>query len=144
MRSGAAVAAYPGRPAAGKTGTTDDFADAWLCGYTPDLATAVWVGYPAARVEMRNVHGISVTGGSFPAMIWHDFVARALAGSAPRDFPAPRRPVTWTRFDGQYAFRAAPPSRGHHEDDRGDRAAGQGATGGTSTAAEPVATTGDH
>ena len=75
---GTGTAANPGRPAAGKTGTTDNFADAWFAGYTPNLATAVWVGYPNAQIEMRSVHGISVAGGSFPAMIWHDFVVPAL------------------------------------------------------------------
>src|SRR3954453_1401348 len=53
-----------GCPAAGKTGTTDNFNDAWFVGYTPKLATAVWVGYPNALIQMTNVHGISVQGGS--------------------------------------------------------------------------------
>ena len=55
-----------GRPAAGKTGTTDKHADAWFVGYTPDLATAVWMGYQAGEIPMEDVHGISVSGGSFP------------------------------------------------------------------------------
>ena len=77
--SGTGTRAYFGRPAAGKTGTTDDHTDAWFCGYTPTLATAVWVGYPNATVEMSSVHGISVSGGSFPAEIWNLFVSRALS-----------------------------------------------------------------
>src|SRR3712207_7845042 len=47
-----------GHPSAGKTGTTDDFADAWYVGYTPRLCTSVWVGYPEGRRSMVGVHGI--------------------------------------------------------------------------------------
>ena len=46
MLYGTGVGAYFGRPAAGKTGTTDNYADAWFCGYTPNLEATVWVGYP--------------------------------------------------------------------------------------------------
>ncbi len=86
------------RPAAGKTGTTDDHADAWFCGYTPILATAVWVGYPQAEIPMEDVHGIAVTGGSFPAEIWGRFMRRALRYSPPKDWPEPRQPVAWKPF----------------------------------------------
>ena len=64
------------RPAAGKTGTTEDWSDAWFCGFVPQLSTAVWVGHPEARVSMTNVHGIRVAGGTFPAEIWHKFMSR--------------------------------------------------------------------
>ncbi len=84
---GTGVAAGIGRPAAGKTGTTTDYADAWFCGYTPDLSAAVWVGYPAARREMI-VRGIKVAGGTFPAQIWSRFASAALAGVPAHDFPA--------------------------------------------------------
>ena len=67
LLDGTGTRAYFGRPAAGKTGTTDNHTDAWFCGYTPTLATAVWVGYPNSTIEMTSVHGISVSGGSFPA-----------------------------------------------------------------------------
>ncbi|MER3408775.1 MAG: glycosyl transferase [Thermoleophilia bacterium] len=86
------------RPAAGKTGTTDDHADAWFCGYTPNLATAVWVGYPQAEIPMENVHGIAVTGGSFPAEIWGLFMRRVLRYSPPQDWPEPRQPPVWKPF----------------------------------------------
>lgn len=86
------------RPAAGKTGTTDDHADAWFCGYTPDVAAVVWVGYPQAEIPMDNVHGIAVSGGSFPAEIWRLFMERALRSSPPRDWPEPRRLVVWKPF----------------------------------------------
>lgn len=58
-----------GIPAAGKTGTTDDYKDAWFCGFTPLYTGCVWVGYPQPK-PMRNVHGITVAGGTFPAQIW--------------------------------------------------------------------------
>jgi len=93
IERGTGVAAAIGRPAAGKTGTTTDFADAWFCGYTPDLSAAVWVGYPDARREMI-VRGIKVAGGTFPAMIWNRFASAALAGVPAHDFPAFTTPPT--------------------------------------------------
>jgi penicillin-binding protein 1A len=76
-----------GQPAAGKTGTSSDFTDAWFVGYTPYLATAVWMGNPEASIEMRNVGGVSgVTGGSFPAAIWGDFNAAYHDGRDVRRF----------------------------------------------------------
>jgi penicillin-binding protein 1A len=104
IESGTGTNAAIGRPAAGKTGTTDNFADAWFCGYTPTLSTAVWVGYPKAQVEMDDVHGIRVAGGTFPAMIWGRFMSAALAGVPVTDWPAPSDPAVWSPFDGQYAF----------------------------------------
>ncbi len=83
------AAALPGRPAAGKTGTTDNFGDAWFDGYTPQLVTSVWVGDPAGQVPMTNVGGITVFGGTYPAMIWHNFMASALASQPVLQFPAP-------------------------------------------------------
>lgn len=78
-----------GRPAAGKTGTTQKYRDAWFVGYTPDLVTAVWVGYPEGQREMTDVHGKKVTGGSFPAEIWASFMRAALAERTPTDFKRP-------------------------------------------------------
>ncbi|MDY7102279.1 MAG: PBP1A family penicillin-binding protein, partial [Actinomycetota bacterium] len=62
-----------GHVAAGKTGTAQDFADAWFVGFTPHLSTAVWMGAPEGRVSMSNVGGIRVTGGSYPATLWGAF-----------------------------------------------------------------------
>jgi penicillin-binding protein 1A len=75
VRSGTGTRARLGdQPAAGKTGTTSDFTDAWFVGYTPYLTTAVWMGNAEAPVEMRNVGGLSsVTGGTFPAQMWGAF-----------------------------------------------------------------------
>ncbi len=89
IERGTGRAADIGRPAAGKTGTTQQYRDAWFVGYTPDLACAVWVGYPDAQREMRSVHGRTVTGGSFPAEIWHDFMSAALEKSPVTRFERP-------------------------------------------------------
>ena len=86
---GTGTAANFGAPVFGKTGTTDDHADAWFCGASTRYAACVWVGYARGRVPMENVHGISVTGGSFPALIWHDFMAAIHEGLEVPDFPHP-------------------------------------------------------
>jgi penicillin-binding protein 1A len=105
---GTGVRANYGCPAAGKTGTTDNFTDAWFVGFEPRMAAAVWVGYPnSTQIQMTNVHGISVQGGSFPAMIWHDFMNVAHDGYC-QDFPQPTTPVTWQPFYGKYARGGAP------------------------------------
>lgn len=90
IERGTGTAAAIGRPAAGKTGTTDDYADAWFVGYTPQLTTAVWVGYPERRIPMTSVHGIQVAGGTFPAQIWQRFMSVAHKGLPVKDFVLPR------------------------------------------------------
>jgi penicillin-binding protein 1A len=68
-----------GSDAAGKTGTTQQYGDAWFVGYTPGLSTAVWLGYPEGQDrELRGVHGIDVTGGTLPAQIWKAFMSAAI------------------------------------------------------------------
>jgi penicillin-binding protein 1A len=68
-------AAIAGREVAGKTGTTDNYADAWFVGYTPELVVAVWVGYPdRLRPMLTEFRGEPVTGGTLPALIWREFV----------------------------------------------------------------------
>ncbi len=83
---GTGRAAGIGRPVAGKTGTTEENADAWFVGYVPQVATAVWVGHEPAK-PMTNVHGRSVTGGSFPAAIFGDLMRTGLAGVPVRGLP---------------------------------------------------------
>ena len=107
---GTGTAAQIGCPAAGKTGTTDNFNDAWFVGYTPHLSTSVWVGYPNALVEMRSVHGISVAGGTFPASIWHDYMMVA-HGDDCDSFPQPTEPATFSPFFGKYASTGQAPAR---------------------------------
>ena len=72
-----------GRPAAGKTGTTSNFRDAWFVGYTPDLVTAVWLGNDN-YTPMNESYG-----GNIPARIWARFMKAALAGTPQHDFPFP-------------------------------------------------------
>jgi penicillin-binding protein 1A len=94
VQSGTGVrAALPNRPVAGKTGTTENYGDAWFVGYTPQLAVAVWVGYPTTLKPMlTEFEGEPVTGGSFPALIWKSFMERALKGVEPEGFPNPGAP----------------------------------------------------
>jgi penicillin-binding protein 1A len=83
MERGTGRAAQIGRPAAGKTGTTSDYRDAWFVGYTPDLITAVWVGNDD-NSEMKKV-----SGSGLPAQIWRSFMSAALKGQPVRGLPEP-------------------------------------------------------
>ena len=77
-----------GHPSAGKTGTTDNFADAWYVGYTPRLCTSVWVGYAEGRRSLVGVHGIQEPNGeTLPMDIWSDYMAIATDGDLELDFP---------------------------------------------------------
>jgi penicillin-binding protein 1A len=80
VQSGTATAAaISGVIVAGKTGTTSNYADAWFVGWTPQLTTAVWMGYPDKLVPMTTLYnGGPVEGGTFPAIIWHAFMVQAL------------------------------------------------------------------
>ncbi len=80
---GTGAAANIGRPAAGKTGTTSDYKDAWFVGYTPDLVAAVWIG------NDDNTVMNGMTGGRTPAVIWRTFMQKALAGIKANDFSRP-------------------------------------------------------
>ncbi len=97
-------AALPGRVAAGKTGTTENYGDAWFVGYTPQLAVAVWVGYPNKLVPMDHLyHGQPVMGGTYPALIWKSFMENAFSYLEKKDpsgqwgpeyFPSPSYPYS--------------------------------------------------
>jgi penicillin-binding protein 1A len=105
ITSGTGTAANIGCPAAGKTGTTSSFTDAYFDGYTPQLATAVWVGYPNETQSMANGFG-----GTLAAPIWHDYMSVARNGYC-SDFPVPAVPWHGTQFTGSFsASRAAPPT----------------------------------
>jgi penicillin-binding protein 1A len=85
-------AALDDRPAAGKTGTTENYGDAWFVGYTPQLAVAVWIGYPDKLKPMETeFEGDPVAGGTFPALIWKTFAEKALdyLEEPPETFPYP-------------------------------------------------------
>lgn len=89
-----------GCPAAGKTGTTSSFTDAWFVGYTPSLSTAVWVGYPSETTSMSAVPGYGeVFGATIPAPIWQQYMAGAI-GTACEPFPAPSEPFAAQPFGG--------------------------------------------
>jgi penicillin-binding protein 1A len=94
---GTGTAAQLDRPVAGKTGTTEDWSDAWFCGFVPQLSTAVWVGHPEARISMTDVHGIRVAGGTFPAEIWHSFMSRVSVDFKPEDFTPPKDPMDFSQ-----------------------------------------------
>ena len=108
IRRGTGRAAQIGRPAAGKTGTTDDHADAWFVGYTPELATAVWVGYPQGRVPMTSVHGMRVWGGNLPAFIWRTFMTAATADGPVARFELPQQELVTVEIDPDSGLLAAP------------------------------------
>jgi penicillin-binding protein 1A len=135
ITGGTGTAAYTGCGGqGGKTGTTDNYTDAWFAGYQPNLATAVWVGYPESNdIEMTSVHGITVFGGTFPAEIWHDLY---LEGEVPcEEFSSPKVPISWAPFYGKFT-QSGPDSSGSfsedeetEEDEKGKKK-GQDAVGG--------------
>ena len=92
-------------PAAGKTGTTNDYKDAWFTGFTPTLCASVWVGYDHQR-QMRDRRGVGITGGRAAAPIWADFMLRATEGEPSRDFAVP----------DQIHFEMVDPVGGHRVD----------------------------
>jgi penicillin-binding protein 1A len=90
MLEGTGVAANIGRPAAGKTGTAQQWRDAWFVGYIPQLTAGVWVGFPQAQISMVPPRTrIRVTGGSFPAAIWRAFMLQVTRGMPVRNFEKP-------------------------------------------------------
>jgi membrane peptidoglycan carboxypeptidase len=106
-----------GRPAAGKTGTAQEYRDAWFVGYTPDLVASVWVGYPKGQIEMKPYCSVThigerevcrvtrtltsggVTGGSFPTQIWGAFMLQALSNVPASSFPPPSSGTTTVTID---------------------------------------------
>jgi penicillin-binding protein 1A len=92
------------RPAAGKTGTTENHADAWFCGFVPQLETTVWVGYPRAEIPMTSVHGIAVAGGTFPATIWQRFMTTALKNAKVLNWPVPQHYPIYKTWQGQWQY----------------------------------------
>ncbi|MGH2971633.1 MAG: transglycosylase domain-containing protein [Gaiellaceae bacterium] len=93
-----------GRTDAGKTGTTDNYADAWFSGYTPRLEATVWIGFPQGEVPMLDVHGIAVSGPTFPADIWHLFMETADGSRPDVPFPKPTSTPMWIVWRGRYEY----------------------------------------
>jgi penicillin-binding protein 1A len=140
VQYGTGTRANFGYPAAGKTGTNENHEDAWFAGYTPNLATTVWVGYTRGEIPMENVHGIAVVGGSFPAEIWRLFMQPALAGTKPVQFSDPTSWPVWKPFTrGRYALTYDPNAQTTTSTPTGTTTTG---TGGTTTTHSPQTTTG--
>ncbi|HEX6713939.1 MAG TPA: transglycosylase domain-containing protein [Thermoleophilaceae bacterium] len=140
MKHGTGQAAQMGCPAAGKTGTTDTFRDAWFAGYTPRMSTVVWVGYPHRTVPMTNVHGIKVAGATFPALIWHDYMEFA-KGSFCGKFPKPRERPQLEPYCGRLAATrhcAPPPSEQTVPEAPVEATGGQSQPAGTEPAPVPI------
>lgn len=115
--TGTGSRAYFTCPAAGKTGTTDSFRDAWFVGYTPRLSTAVWVGYPDAQRPMTSVAGVgSVNGGSLPTTIWGKFMGKAI-GNKCKDFAEPKEPFVGKAFSGKYGKQGLQEGAEYEKDD---------------------------
>jgi membrane peptidoglycan carboxypeptidase len=105
VEGGTATAAQLDRPVAGKTGTTDDYKDAWFVGYVPQLSTSAWVGYEQPKA-MEDVLGVEqVTGGTIPAQLWVTYMREAVDGMDVQDFDDPPRiePVDVPKFKGEMA-----------------------------------------
>jgi penicillin-binding protein 1A len=111
VSGGTGTAASIGCPQAGKTGTTDDYTDAWFVGYTPRLSTSVWVGHPDARSTL----GSSAFGGTLAAPIWQDYMEVA-KGDFCGDFPQPEDPAEFKPFHGKYAGGGASGSSSYDDD----------------------------
>lgn len=127
VQGGTGAAANFGRPAAGKTGTTQDNADAWFVGFTPKLTAAVWMGYPDSQRSMGSVHGIKVQGGTFPAQMWRKFMEAATANMDTGDFPKIDDLGGGEVLDVRYGKTSVSSSLG------GSSVSGGGSTGGVTT-----------
>lgn len=94
ISGGTGTRAKIGRPAAGKTGTSQQWRDAWFVGYVPQLAAAVWIGNPIPTksgledMVPRNGYPVRITGGSYPAKIWQSFMSKATKGMPVEEFKA--------------------------------------------------------
>jgi penicillin-binding protein 1A len=130
IQSGTGTAANIGCPAAGKTGTTSSFTDAYFVGYTPKLTTAVWVGYPNSTISMNDVNGLGPGfGGTLAAPIWHDYMTKAIGGYC-SDFTTPNNPFQGTAFFGKFATTGSSASN----------SSGSGSSGATTTGGAGVTT----
>ena len=134
VQGGTGTHAQIGCPAAGKTGTTDHNIDAWFVGFTPRLATAVWVGYPKQHIEMNGLYfGRNVDGGTFPADIWGAYMKKAV-GKYCGDFRPPKTPFVSQPFFGHYATTGKPKAdtgaaSGNPTDGKKNDGKGTGTTG---------------
>ena len=95
-----------GRPSAGKTGTSEEFVDAWFVGFVPQLATSVWVGYPEERVSMVNINGLEeINGENYPLDIWSAYMQGAVADLPVQQLDAPSPDLKLKIKTGGYAYK---------------------------------------
>src|SRR3954467_5116763 len=136
QRGTGTAAQLSGCTAAGKTGTTSSFTDAWFDGFTTGLNTTVWVGYPKSTASMTNVPPYGeMFGGTAPALIWHDFMQTASKGRC-KPFPKPQEAFKASPFFGRFARGGTPTN------DRSTPLGGQGYSyGGQATTPQPGAGT---
>jgi penicillin-binding protein 1A len=151
VQAGTAVRSKISCPTAAKTGTTEELVDAWLDGFTPTYATAVWMGYPNKRVPMTDVQGEPQQGGALPAVIWHDYMEPVVDDKC-ESFTEPTEPLVYKPFYGKFALQgqaaasAAPSTPTHARSGAktppktgGATEPGTGTTPGTGGATEPGA-----
>jgi len=140
QRGTGTAARVPGWDVGGKTGSTDNNTNAWFVGYTRTMATAVWMGAPAENVSMRNVNGVTVYGGTYPAQIWGSFTRKALADTEPLDFATPDRAGQRSgKFLALVGEKAPPRERDPDESSSAEKAAESASS--SPTTAKPAAPT---
>jgi penicillin-binding protein 1A len=100
---GTAVKSAIGCPTAAKTGTTNEFIDAWLDGFNSEYSTVVWMGYPTRRVPMTSVHGETQQGGKLPADIWHAYMSAVTEGRPCAPLNESSAGIAYQPFFGKYA-----------------------------------------
>jgi penicillin-binding protein 1A len=147
--TGLNAAVSPYRPQAGKTGTTDSHTDAWFCGYTPNLAACVWIGYPRGEIPMENLGGPipgPAFGGGYPATIWNRFATAVFADEPakfpPTPWPVPRHFITFQPWHSpNFTLPVVkPPKSTKGGKSTGTGGGGGGSTGGTTTGGPPTTT----
>jgi penicillin-binding protein 1A len=112
-----------GRPSAGKTGTTEEFSDAWFVGYVPQLTTSVWVGYPGERRSMVNINGLEeINGENYPLDIWSLFMQGATEGLPVEEFrePSPRLDLDAKTSGRAYGSREQPDDDDDSDDEENE------------------------
>jgi penicillin-binding protein 1A len=147
--TGLNAAVSPYRAQAGKTGTTDDHTDAWFCGYTPNIAACVWVGYPRGEIAMNLGGSIPgpAFGGGYPATIWNRFATAVFtdepAKFPPTPWPVPKHFLTfrpWHSPNFTLPAPKPPKSTKAGKPTTGTGGGGGGSTGGTTTGGPPTTT----
>jgi len=102
-----------GRPSAGKTGTSNEFVDAWFIGFIPQLSTSVWVGYPKERRSMVNINGLQeINGENYPLDIWALYMQSAVQKYPLQQFDAPSSELHLeVKTDGRTYVKPEPPPK---------------------------------